>query len=72
MGEREKSDEVVDGGDKHDFSGILMGLAKLAEYDSVGGDGESDRSLLVSLPLSSENIMLVSFGPGSSLLGNGE
>lgn len=61
-GERAKSEEVVDGGDKNDLRGILMGFAKLEEEDSEGGDGDSDRSLLVSLPvslpLSSENMFL--------------
>lgn len=61
-GEREKSEEVVDGGDRHDLGGILMGFAKRGEEDSEGGDGDSDRSLLVSLPvslpLSSENMFL--------------
>lgn len=34
-----------------------MGFAKLEEYEYDGGEGERDRSLLVSLPLSSENMM---------------
>lgn len=61
-GERGKSEEVVDGGDKRDLGGMVMGFAKLEEEDSEGGEGESDRSLLVSLPvslpLSSENMFL--------------
>lgn len=56
-GERENCEEVVEGGDKHDFSGILMGFTKLDEYRCNGGDGERDRSLLVSLLLSSDNMM---------------
>ena len=59
FGERAKSEEVIEGGDSCDFSGIPMGFAKLEEYENEGGEGESDRSLLVSLPLSSENVMLV-------------
>lgn len=47
---------MVEGGDKHDLRGILMGFAKLDGYSSEGGEGESDRSLLVSL-LSSGNMM---------------
>lgn len=34
-----------------------MGFAKLEEGEDEGGEGERDRSLLVSLPLSSENMM---------------
>ena len=57
-GERERSADVVDGGDSCDLSGIRMGFAKLEEYMSAGGEGDSDRSLLVSLPLSSEYMMM--------------
>lgn len=65
-GEREKSDdEVVDGGDKQDLGGILMGFAKVdeyecddgGEYECDGGEGERDRSLLLSLLLSSASMM---------------
>lgn len=49
---------MVEGGDKQDLRGILMGLAKALEYEREGGDGESERSLLVSLLLSSVNMML--------------
>ncbi|KAL8978215.1 MAG: hypothetical protein Q9177_006461, partial [Variospora cf. flavescens] len=57
MGEREKSEEVVEGGDKHDFGGILMGFANVDEYEWEGGEGERDRSLLVSLLLLSSDSM---------------
>lgn len=56
-GEREKSEEVVEGGDKHDLGGILMGLAKVDEDVWEGGEGERDRSLLESLLLSSDSMM---------------
>lgn len=59
MGEKERSKEVVAGGDKHDLGGILMGFAKLPGYESEGGEGDSDRSLLVSLLLSSDNMMML-------------
>lgn len=58
-GERERSEDVVDGGESRDLSGIRMGFAKLEEYVSEGGEGDSDRSLLVSLPLSSEYMMML-------------
>ncbi|KAL8731199.1 MAG: hypothetical protein Q9166_003606 [cf. Caloplaca sp. 2 TL-2023] len=59
-GERDKSEEVIEGGDSGDLSGILIGFAKLEEHVSEGGgEGESDRSLLVSLLLSSEYMMLL-------------
>lgn len=50
-GEREKEDEVVDGGESVDFKGMLMGFMK--EDCSDGTDdveevGESDTSLLLS------------------------
>lgn len=39
------------------MSGIRIGFAKLEEYVKDGGEGDNDRSLLVSLPLSSEYMM---------------
>lgn len=58
-GERGRIAEVVEGGDSRDLRGILMGFAKLEEGVREGGEGERDRSLLVSLPLSSENMMML-------------
>lgn len=56
-GEREKVDDVVDvdGGERSDFKGMLIGFANahLGEgTEEVEDDGESDRSLLLSLMLS--------------------
>ncbi len=58
-GERERPEDVREGGESRDLGGILMGFAKLGEHVSEGGEGDSDLSLLVSLPLSSESIMML-------------
>lgn len=50
---------MVDGGDKQDLSGILIGFAKPPGYEGEGGEGENERSLLLSLLLSSVNMMML-------------
>lgn len=50
-GERAKVDEVVDGGERADFKGMLIGLAKpdcSDGMDDVEDEGESDMSSLLS------------------------
>lgn len=60
-GEREKLEEVVEGGESVDFKGMLMGLAKadcgdgmddVEEEDEEEDEGETDKSQ----PLSSESM----------------
>lgn len=58
-GERERPEDVREGGESRDLGGIRMGFVKLGEHVSEGGEGESDLSLLASLPLSSESIMML-------------
>lgn len=57
-GDKEKYSVVV-GGDRRDFSGTAIGFAKV----SPGGDGDSERSLDVSLEESEPNML-----PSSMLL----
>lgn len=47
-GERQKVEEVVDGGESVDFEGMLMGLAKGDRGDGVEDKDEIEMSLLLS------------------------
>lgn len=70
-GEREKVEEVVDGGERVDFKGMLMGLAKAdcgEGTEEVEDKGESDMSLL----LSSDMTWRVEKGEAMAMSGCGE
>ena len=70
-GEMEKTDEVVDGGDRVDFEVMWTGLANTCRGEKVDDveqeEGETDKSLPLSLSLWSAARLICNFEKGDAM-----